>query len=67
MLVSAHVRHGIQPNVITEGYCPQGGTTVTPTVRAGDSAANAAWSRFGVWLCVEYTKRYGKVHSPRDS
>ena len=65
MLVSAHVRHGIQPNVITsKGTVHKGGYHRHPcTVWAGDSAANAAWLwAWGMALCAEYTKRYGKVH-----
>ena len=65
MLSLTCVRHGIQPNVITsKGTVHKGGYHRHPcTVWAGDSAANAAWLwAWGVSLCAEYTKRYGKVH-----
>ncbi|QBP06064.1 hypothetical protein [Synechococcus phage S-B68] len=65
MLVSACVRHGIQPNVITKkGTVHKGGYHNHPcTVWAGDSFENAYWTwQWGLALCEEYTKRYGKVH-----
>ena len=65
MLTSACLRNGIQPNVITsKGTVHKGGYHRHPcTVWAGDTVANAAWLwAWGVALCAEYTKRYGKVH-----
>ena len=65
MLTSACIRNGIQPNVITsKGTVHKGGYHRHPcTVWAGDTSANAAWLwAWGVALCAEYTKRYGKVH-----
>ena len=65
MLVSACLRHGIQPNVITKkGTVHKGGYHKHPcTVWAGDTRENADWLyHWGVALCKEYTKRYGKTH-----
>jgi len=65
MLVSACLRHSVQPNVITKaGTVHKGGYHKHPcTVWAGDSASNAIWLwEWGWALCEEYTKRYGKVH-----
>lgn len=65
MLTSACLRNGIQPNVITsKGTVHKGGYHRHPcTVWAGDTVANAAWLwAWGMALCAEYTKRYGKVH-----
>lgn len=65
MLVSACVRHGIQPNVETKrGTIHKGGYHRHPcTVWAGDSRANFKWTlAWGIALCSEYTARYGKVH-----
>ena len=65
MLVSACIRNGVQPNVITKaGTIHKGGYHRHPcTVWAGDSAENAIWLWDWGWaLCEEYTKRYGKEH-----
>lgn len=65
MLVSACKRHGIEPNVITKaGTIHKGGYHKHPsTVWAGDTLSNAAWTlAWGLELCAEYTKRYGKTH-----
>ena len=65
MLVSACVRNGMQPNVMTKkGTIHKGGYHKHPcTVWAGDSAENAQWLwDWGMALCEEYTKRYGKTH-----
>ena len=65
MLVSACLRHDLQPNVVTKkGTIHKGGYHRHPcTVWAGDSRENADWLyRWGVALCKEYTKRYGKHH-----
>ena len=65
MLVSACVRNELEPNVITKrGTIHKGGYHRHPcTVWAGDSRENADWLyRWGVALCKEYTKRYGKHH-----
>ena len=65
MLVSACLRHDVQPNVITsKGTVHKGGYHRHPcTVWAGDTSANAAWTwAWGMALCAEYTKRYGKTH-----
>ena len=63
MLVSACLRHGIQPNVITsKGTVHKGGYHNHPsTVWAGDTQENWFWTlSWGLSLCDEYTKRYGK-------
>ena len=65
MLVSACLRHDIQPKVITKaGTHHKGGYHKHPcTVWAGDTSQNALWLlHHGFALCHEYTKRYGKVH-----
>lgn len=65
MLVSACLRHDIQPNVVTKaGTIHKGGYHKHPsTVWAGDCLQNAAWTlAWGFELCHEYTKRYGKTH-----
>lgn len=65
MLVSACVRHGIQPNVITKsGTVHKGGYANHPsTVWAGDTQENWFWTiSWGFSLCDEYTKRYSKQH-----
>ena len=65
MLVSACLRHEVQPSVITKkGTVHKGGYHRHPcTVWAGDSADNAVWLwEWGMALCAEYTKRYGKIH-----
>ena len=65
MLVSACLRHDIQPKVITKaGTHHKGGYHKHPcTVWAGDTSQNALWLlQHGFALCHEYTKRYGKVH-----
>ena len=65
MLVSACLRNGVQPSVVTKaGTIHKGGYHRHPcTVWAGDSAENAIWLWDWGWaLCEEYTKRYGKVH-----
>lgn len=65
MLVSACLRHGIQPNVLTsKGTVHRGGYHNHPsTIWAGDSSQNALWLlHHGFALCHEYTKRYGKTH-----
>ena len=65
MLVSACLRHDIQPNVITKaGTVHKGGYHRHPsTVWAGDTLANFKWTlAWGIALCAEYTQRYGKTH-----
>ena len=65
MLVSACLRHGIQPNVITKsGTTHKGGYAKHPsTVWAGDTMENFQWTwLWGMALCAEYTNRYGKEH-----
>lgn len=65
MLVSACLRHGIQPNVITKaGGIHKGGYHNHPsTVWVGDNRANFRWTLiWGLALCAEYNFRYGKVH-----
>ena len=65
MLVSACLRHDVQPNVTTKaGTVHKGGYHRHPsTVWAGDTLQNAAWTlAWGFALCAEYTKRYGKTH-----
>lgn len=65
MLVSACLRHGIQPNVLTKsGTVHKGGYAKHPcTVWAGDTQENWYWTlSWGFALCQEYTKRYGKTH-----
>lgn len=65
MLVSACLRHGIQPNVITlAGTVHRGGYAKHPsTLWAGENYSNAYWTwQWGIALCAEYTKRYGKTH-----
>ena len=65
MLVSACVRHGIQPSVMTKaGTIHKGGYHRHPsTVWAGDNRSNFTWTLlWGLALCREYTRRYGKVH-----
>ena len=65
MLVSACLRHGVQPNVTTKsGTVHKGGYHNHPsTVWAGDNYANAFWTwQWGIELCAEYTRRYGKTH-----
>lgn len=65
MLVSACLRHGHQPNVITKaGTVHKGGYAKHPsTVWAGDTLANFRWTLvWGIALCAEYTERYGKTH-----
>lgn len=65
MLVSVCLRHKIQPNVITKsGTVHKGGYHNHPcTVWAGDNYANAFWTwQWGIELCAEYTRRYGKTH-----
>ncbi len=65
MLVSACLRHDLQPNVITKaGTTHKGGYRSHPcTIWGGDSRENATWLHsWGMALCKEYTERYGKVH-----
>lgn len=65
MLVSAVRRHGYLPPVFTKaGTLHKGGYANHPcTVWAGDTTANFEWTlRWGLALCYEYTKRYGKIH-----
>jgi hypothetical protein len=65
MLVSACLRHGVQPNVLTKaGTVHKGGYANHPcTIWAGDTRANFFWTlRWGQALCREYTRRYGKTH-----
>lgn len=65
MLVSACLRHGIQPNVLTKsGTIHNGGYAHHPcTIWAGDNRKNAGWLfDHGRALCEEYRKRYGKRH-----
>ena len=65
MLVSACLRHGYQPNVITKkGTVHKGGYANHPsTVWAGDTIANFRWTLiWGIALAAEYKYRYGKVH-----
>jgi hypothetical protein len=65
MLVSACLRHGIQPSVITsKGTVHKGGYHNHPsTVWAGDTRENWFWTlSWGIGLCQEYTRRYGKEH-----
>lgn len=65
MLVSACLRHGIQPNVVTKsGTIHKGGYHKHPsTLWAGETSANFRWTLlWGFALCQEYTKRYGKTH-----
>ena len=68
MLVSACLRHGIQPNVQTKsGTTHKGGYAKHPsTVWAGDTRANFQWTlKWGIALCHEYTRRYKKDHFVR--
>ena len=65
MLVSACLRHDIQPDVVTsKGTIHKGGYHKHPsTVWAGDTQENWFWTlSWGLSLCDEYTKRYGKTH-----
>lgn len=65
MLVSACLRHDIQPEVVTKsGTIHKGGYHKHPsTVWAGDTQENWFWTlSWGLSLCDEYTKRYGKQH-----
>ena len=65
MLVSVMLRHGVQPGVTTKaGTVHKGGYHNHPcTVWAGDTYQNAYWVwQWGIALCKEYTKRYGKEH-----
>lgn len=65
MLVSVMLRHDVQPNVITKsGTVHKGGYHNHPcTIWAGDTYQNAFWTwQWGIALCKEYTKRYGKEH-----
>lgn len=65
MLVSACLRHARQPNVLTKaGTIHKGGYANHPsTIWAGDTQENWFWTlSWGLALCEEYTKRYGKVH-----
>jgi len=65
MLVSAVLRHGTDPEVITQkGTHHKGGYHNHPcTIWAGDSYENARWVLdWGFALCEEYTFRYGKTH-----
>lgn len=65
MLVSACLRHGSDPEVITKsGTVHKGGYHNHPcTVWTGDTRANFFWTlRWGQALCHEYTRRYGKTH-----
>ena len=67
MLVSACLRHGIQPNVTTStGTVHKGGYHNHPsTCWAGDTRANWFWTLSGViGLCQEYTRCYRKEHFP---
>lgn len=65
MLVSALLRHGVQPNVVTKaGTIHKGGYVNHPcTLWAGTNRSNAGWlfdhTRA---LCEEYRLRYGKRH-----
>ena len=65
MLVSACLRHGIQPNVVTKaGTIHKGGYHNHPsTVWAGDNYANAftGLSCGASPSAAEYTRRYGKT------
>lgn len=66
MLVSACLRHGHNPNVITaKGTVHKGGYASHPSTRwAGDTRSNFFWTlRWGQELCREYTRRYGKTHA----
>ena len=65
ILVSALLRYGIQPQVVTSrGAIHKGGYHYHPsTVWAGDTRANATWLwQHGMGLCSEYSQRYGKTH-----
>ena len=65
MLVSACFANGITPEVYTKaGTLHKGGYHNHPcTVWAGLTATNFYWTwRWGIALCREYTKRYGKRH-----
>lgn len=65
MLVSVMLRHNVNPGVITKaGTVHKGGYHNHPcTVWAGDTYQNAHWTwQWGLALCKEYTKRYGKTH-----
>ena len=65
MLVSVMLRHNVNPGVITKaGTVHKGGYHNHPcTVWAGDTYQNALWTwQWGLALCKEYTKRYGKTH-----
>lgn len=65
MLVSAAKRHDFDPKVITKaGTVHKGGYHNHPCTQwVGDSADNFKWTIiWGLSLCAEYTKRYGKTH-----
>lgn len=65
MLVSACLRYGVQPNVITKsGTTHKGGYAKHPsTIWAGDNRANFQWTLlWGFALCAEYSNRYNKEH-----
>ena len=68
MLVSACLRHGIQPEITTKaGTIHKGGYHNHPsTLWAGDTRANWQWTlKWGIALCHEYTRRYKKDHFAR--
>lgn len=66
MLVSACLRHGIQPEVFNKaGTLHKGGYPNHPCTQwVGDSLFNARWCwQWGQELCWEYTHRYGREHA----
>ena len=65
MLVSACLANNVRPLVYTKaGTVHKGGYHKHPcTVWAGINQSNFYWTwRWGMALCAEYTKRYGKTH-----
>lgn len=69
MLVSVCQRYNVAHNVRTKaGTLHKGGYPNHPCTRwAGDSFLNADWLlRHGIELCVEYHRRYGRVHACRE-
>lgn len=69
MLASALRRHGAtdeeMPIAKTSGRPYLGGYKNHPcTIWAGNTSSNFAWlALHGLGLCVEYTRRFGKVHA----
>lgn len=71
MMACAVIRHGATPEqmpLTSKGTPYKGGYKFHPcSVWSGDSNANFVWlAQLGLYLCAEYTYRYGKTHACED-